>query len=540
MKQSIRIYLAQMNCVACDLAGNAARILEAARQAKKAGAALCVTPAFSLTGWPLMGWLGQTDFAKALEVSRRELAATLAREVPGMTVLVGLPVVEEGKSFNSLFALKDGACLARHDKRELDEDEKLIFARGEGTVVIEINGNNVGLAFAEELLNESCLREHKQLGVQLICAAGSLTYMRGVSEGRRTRVLVNSSREAMPLIVVNQVGAQDERIFEGSSFVTDAAGRLAFEMAHFQEDTAVVDESFLFESSIPEVTRSKPEFETLFEALVCAVRDYAGKNGFTDALLGLSGGADSALVAAIAVEALGRDHVHAVMMPTRYTSDLSLRLARECAENLGIDYRIRPVGVIYDAAMSLYEEDFEGTPPGLAEENLQARSRGLTLMALSNKFGWLTLATGNKSESATGYCTLYGDTTGGYAPIKDIFKTDVWELMRTYNRMKGREVIPQEIITRPPSAELKEGQTDEAALMPYEQLDAILRGLLEFGEGIEELADKGFKREDVRRVIRLLYRSEFKRRQCPTGPKVSRSTLGVDVCLPMTSRPSFV
>lgn len=540
MQQSIRIYLAQMNCVACDLAGNAARILEAARQAKNAGAALCVTPALSLTGWPLMGWLEQTDFVKALEATRRELAATLAREVPGMTVLVGLPVLEEGKSFNSLLALKDGACLARHDKQALDEDEKSIFTRGDSKPIIEVNGKKMGLVFVEELLNETCLREYKQLGVQLVCAAGSVTYMRGVCEDRRTQVLANSSREAMPLIVVNQAGAQDERIFEGASFVADASGRLTLEMAHFQEDAAVVDESFLFESSTPEVTASKSEFERLFEALVCAVRDYAGKNGFTDALLGLSGGADSALVAAIAVEALGRDHVHALMMPTRYTSDLSLRLARECAENLGIDYRIRPIGAIYDAAMSLFEEDFEGMLPGLAEENLQARSRGLTLMALSNKFGWLTLATGNKSESATGYCTLYGDTTGGYAPIKDIFKTDVWELMRTYNNMKGREVIPQEIITRPPSAELKEGQTDEAALMPYEQLDAILRGLLELGEGIEELEDKGFKREDVRRVIKLLYRSEYKRRQCPTGPKVSRSTLGVDVCLPVTSCPSFV
>lgn len=534
------VYLAQINSIACDLKGNAIQILQAAREAKQAGAALCLTPALSLSGWPLKSWLGQPDFLKALEKARQDLAEALAKEAPGVTVVVGAPAVESGKRFNAIYAFKDGSCLLRHDKKVLVEDEAGIFDGANQCSVIELEGVKLGIAFADDLQQEDSWHEFKRQGVQIVCASDSSAYLRGISEKRREYLRQACARDAMSLVVVNRAGAIDDRIYEGSSFTADGLGRLTTSLAAFKADAAAVEGGCLLGTSAPEIKPTRSEFETLFDALVCAVRDYAGKNGFSDALLGLSGGADSALVAAIAVEALGREHVHAVMMPTRYTSDLSLRLARTCAENLGIDYRIRPIGAIYDAAASLLAEDFAGTKTGIAEENLQARSRGVTLMALSNKFGWLTLATGNKSEGSTGYCTLYGDTVGGYAPIKDVFKTDVWELMRTYNRMKGREVIPQEIITRPPSAELKEGQTDEAALMPYERLDTILRALLESAEGMEELTQKGIAREEVRRVLQLLYRSEYKRRQCPVGPKISCSRLSTEVAFPLTSFPSFL
>ena len=405
--------------------------------------------------------------------------------------------------------------------------------------ILNHSGVEVNYCFADDLTDESFVRALKADDVGLACALDFGLFDSGDCAKRRELMMDNCAREGIAFAVANQAGGQDDVIYEGRSFAVNCKGRETVRLKAFEADEGAVTVSNLFEDKATALAREPGRYETLFAALVCAVRDYSRKNGFSDALLGLSGGADSALVAAIAVEALGKEHVHAVMMPTRYTSDLSLKLAKDCAENLGIDYRVRPIGAIYDAAKSILADDFAGTDEGLTEENLQARSRGLLLMALSNKFGWLTLATGNKSESATGYCTLYGDTVGGYAPIKDVLKTDVWEMLRTYNVMKGREVIPEAIITRPPSAELKEGQTDESALMPYAELDAILRGLLEEGKSAAELQALGHNADNVYRVIELWLRSEYKRAQCPVGPKVSRAMLGRDVRLPLTSRPSF-
>lgn len=534
MPQKPFAFLAQINCIACDLVGNAARIARAAQKAAKAGAALCVTPAMSLSGAPIYDWRGQKDFRKALKAQRAALKQTLAQTAPGLTVVVGAPAGKNKKAVETLFVLRDGKCLARISKRSWPDGRNAGKA-----AVLSVGGLKVGFAFAEDLLRDETLAALQKQGAEVLCACGAWVYERNNSQRWRAAVRAACARRGLPLIAVNLAGGQDEFVFEGNSFAAGASGREVLRLSDFEADEAVLSRDRLLKPARTRLTVPDAE-EELFKALVVAVRDYAVKNGFHDALLGLSGGADSALVAAIAVEALGKEHVHAVMMPTRYTSELSLRLARQCAESLGIDYRIRPIGVIYDAAAELLKDDFAGTEPGLTEENLQARSRGLALMALSNKFGWLTLATGNKSESATGYCTLYGDTAGGFAPIKDVLKTDVWALMRAYNRMKGREAIAEEIITRPPSAELKHGQTDEAALMPYERLDAILRGLLENGESIEMIAARGIERGDVLRVASLLARNEYKRRQCPTGPKVSRSALGLDVRLPMTSRPSFL
>ena len=508
------VYLAQTNPVACDLEGNAKQILDAAKTAHELGASICVTPAMSLTGWPLEGWLEREDFWMSLEEAINGLAQALHRQSrDGKIVLVGAPSRSEGKINRSIYVLGSGEIFKRIDK-PLQGGCVLENARS----ILNHSGVEVNYCFADDLTDESFVRALKADDVGLVCALDFGLFDSGDCARRRELMMDNCAREGIAFAVANQAGGQDDVIYEGRSFAVNCKGRETVRLKAFEADEGAVTVSNLFED----------------------------KATFTDAVLGLSGGADSALVAAIAVEALGKEHVHAVMMPTRYTSDLSLKLAtsdlslklaKDCAENLGIDYRVRPIGAIYDAAKSILADDFAGTDEGLAEENLQARSRGLLLMALSNKFGWLTLATGNKSESATGYCTLYGDTVGGYAPIKDVLKTDVWEMLRTYNVMKGREVIPEEIITRPPSAELKEGQTDESALMPYAELDAILRGLLEEGKSAAELQALGHNADNVRRVIKLWLRSEYKRAQCPVGPKVSRAMLGRDVRLPITSRP---
>lgn len=529
------VYLAQTNPVACDLEGNAKQILDAAKRAHELGASICVTPAMSLTGWPLEGWLEREDFWMTLEEAIEGLAQALYRQSrDGKVVLVGAPSRSEGKINRSIYVLISGEVFKRIDK-PLQGGCVLENARS----ILNHSGVEVNYCFADDLTDESFVRALKADDVGLVCALDFGLFDSGDCAKRRESMIVNCAREGIAFAVANQAGGQDDVIYEGRSFAVNCKGRETVRLKAFEADEGAVTVSNLFEDKTTALVREPGRYETLFAALVCAVRDYSRKNGFSDALLGLSGGADSALVAAIAVEALGKEHVHAVMMPTRYTSDLSLKLAKDCAENLGIDYRVRPIGAIYDAAKSILADDFAGTDEGLAEENLQARSRGLLLMALSNKFGWLTLATGNKSESATGYCTLYGDTVGGFAPIKDVLKTDVWEMLRTYNVMKGREVIPEEIITRPPSAELKEGQTDESALMPYAELDAILRGLLEEGKSAAELQAMGHNADNVYRVIELWLRSEYKRAQCPVGPKVSRAMLGRDVRLPLTSRPSF-
>ena len=508
------VYLAQTNPVACDLEGNAKQILDAAKTAHELGASICVTPAMSLTGWPLEGWLEREDFWMSLEEAINGLAQALHRQSrDGKIVLVGAPSRSEGKINRSIYVLGSGEIFKRIDK-PLQGGCVLENARS----IHNHSGVEVNYCFADDLTDESFVRALKADDVGLVCALDFGLFDSGDCARRRELMMDNCAREGIAFAVANQAGGQDDVIYEGRSFAVNCKGRETVRLKAFEADEGAVTVSNLFEDKATTLARESGRYETLFSALVCAVRDYASKNRFTDAVLGLSGGADSALVAAIAVEALGKEHVHALMMPTRYTSDLSLKLAKDCAENILAD-------------------DFAGTDEGLAEENLQARSRGLLLMALSNKFGWLTLATGNKSESATGYCTLYGDTVGGYAPIKDVLKTDVWEMLRTYNVMKGREVIPEEIITRPPSAELKEGQTDESALMPYAELDAILRGLLEEGKSAAELQALGHNADNVRRVIKLWLRSEYKRAQCPVGPKVSRAMLGRDVRLPITSRP---
>lgn len=540
MLQKPLAYLAQINCIALDLAGNAAQIIEAAKKAEQAGAPLCLTPALSLTGSPLESWCDAPDFRVQLEAELRELAQTLAKKALDVCVVVGAPAFEGKKRFNALYAFKSGKCVARCDKRELSEDEARYFDEGDKSAVISAGGVKIGLAHADDLLHEKHVHEFKHAGVELLCASSNWRYMRGVGDKRREKILAKCAKEKLPLIAVNLAGAQDEFIYEGASFATCGKNYETLMLAAFEADEGWVLRSSLFEQAPCEGGRPQAGHETLLRALTCAVRDYVGKSGFKDVVLGLSGGADSALVAALAVEALGCEHVHAVMMPTRYTSDLSLRLAQECAQNLGIDFRVRPIGGMFDAAMHLLEKDFAGTEPGLAEENLQARSRGTLLMALSNKFGWLVLTTGNKSEGAVGYCTLYGDTAGGYDPIKDVFKTDVWELLRTYNRLKGKDVVPPEIITRAPSAELKEGQTDEAALMPYAELDVILSGLLQEGLSVQELVDRGCERAQIERVLQLWHRSEYKRRQSPTGPIVSRGAFAAGARLPLASSPSFL
>ena len=542
---SFLIACAQLNTIVGDFEGNARKILEAARQAVNIGARLLVCPEMSVTGYPAQDWLLREDFCKTAQAWVESLGMRLAAQAPGLAVVFGSVLMGRSGRKNALYVFKDGELLGVGSKQHLQQsifDETRVFKPGHHSLVLKLGKRlKVGFAVGDDVCCEDCLAALKQAGANLVVSIHADAWTKDGCRRRELAVASSALRVGMPLVCVNMYGGQDEFVFDGHSFACSAAGEVVMRMPSESTVGGAIDAYALAAGKLSSVRQAQYSGEAeLYDMLVMAVRDYVYKNGFKSVVLGLSGGVDSALVAAIAADAVGPENVLAVMMPTRFTTDVSLRLAQACAENLGIDYRVRPIGGIFDSAAQLLADDFAGTEPGLAEENLQARARGMTLMALSNKFGWLTLATGNKSESAAGYCTLYGDTVGAYSPIKDVYKTDVWGLMRLYNGLKGREVIPEEIITRPPSAELREGQTDEAALMPYAVLDAILHGLLEEGLSPEEVVrTKTVKVEDVDRVVKLWLRSEYKRRQCPTGPCVSGAALSSDILMPMTNRPSW-
>ena len=557
----MRIALAQFNATVGDLSGNAQRIVDCARQAHAQGACLLVTPELALTGYPPEDLLLRPAFMQACEQALGSLALALL-PFDGLSVVVGHPhqFGEHGdlrsrshavqQRFNAASVLVGGAVQVTYCKRELPNyqvfDERRYFASGrdagQGAVVFSAGGRRFGLLICEDAWFDEPAQAAAAAGAQALCVLNASPFHLDKSGEREARMVQRVQATGLPLLYAHLVGGQDEVVFDGASFAVDAQGRVAARGASFEEGLVWVD--WQADGSLSGEVVAVPELEAqAWAALVTGVRDYVGKNGFPSILIGLSGGVDSALVLAIAVDALGADRVRSVMMPSPYTADISWIDARDMAQRLGVRYDEIAILPMFEAFRTSLAAEFAGLAEDATEENIQARIRGTLLMALSNKFGSIVLTTGNKSEMATGYCTLYGDMAGGFAVIKDVAKTLVYRLCEWKNRQPTVRadgsvgpVIPERIITRPPSAELRPDQTDQDSLPPYEVLDAILARYMEEDQSIEQIVAAGFAAADVERVTRLIKINEYKRRQSPVGIRITHRAFGRDWRYPITSK----
>ncbi len=522
----MRLALAQINAVVGDLDGNRERILSGVADARTEGADLVLFPELAVTGYPPEDLLLRPAFVRAAEESLRQIA----RACTGIVALVGTPWSADGTLANACAVCADGEIRALYRKRLLPNygvfDEARYFEPGGDGLVLPLGGLRVGLTVCEDVWQPAPAAELAAAGAELLINLSASPFHVGKAEDREAMLAARARDNGLPLAFCNLVGGQDELLFDGHSVVLDADGAVLARAPGFEEHLLVVDLG-----APGAVVPFEAELEQMRRALVLALRDYVGKNGFGDIVLGLSGGIDSAIVAALAVDALGPERVHCVSMPSRYSSEQTQSDARRVAESLGCDFREIPI----EAMVGAFHEAGVGTD-GLAAENLQARVRGMTLMSLSNEHGWLVLATGNKSELSVGYSTLYGDLAGGFALIKDVYKTDVFRLARYLNERAGRELIPVSIIERPPSAELRADQRDEDSLPPYDELDKVLEAYVELDRSRDELIAEGFDPNVVDRALALIDRAEYKRRQAPPGVKLRPKAFGRDRRTPITNR----
>jgi NAD+ synthase (glutamine-hydrolysing) len=529
----LRLVMAQVNPLLGDIDGNARKITEAATRARdRLRADAVVFPELALIGYPPADFLFRTDF---LDRAQSALTA-LASAVPGIGMIVGHPHATDAGLFNAASYLRDGRIVATYHKHILPNyavfDEKRYFTPGHRPCVVDIGGVPVGITICEDAWTPGPMQLAKDAGARVLVNLNASPYHLG-KHAERLHALGQRAREtALPIVYVNLVGGQDELVFDGDSLVVDGQGALTQRTVLFEEELAPVD----FDADLVLTVASPPAWpsddESLYGALVLGLRDYVEKNRFPGVVLGLSGGVDSALVAALAVDALGSACVQAVMMPSRYTSAMSLEDARAAAQALGIAYSVISIEPMFDAFLAGLREEFAGRPADVTEENMQARIRAVLLMAIANKSGSLLLTTGNKSEIAVGYTTLYGDAAGGFAPIKDVFKTRVYALAAYRNARAP--VIPARIIARPPSAELAPNQTDQDSLPPYVLLDGILARYIEHDQTAADIVAAGYDATTVARVIALVQRAEHKRRQSPPGARVSPRAFGLDWRYPIT------
>jgi NAD+ synthase (glutamine-hydrolysing) len=549
---SVRVALAQINATVGDLAGNGERIVRAARQAYEQGARLVLTPELGLCGYPPEDLLLRPAFMQACAEALAECARALA-DLPGLFVVVGHPhqfgdrgdvrsnSVSVPQRYNAASVLAEGRVLATYCKRELPNyqvfDERRYFASGrdagQGAVVFDVEGLRFGMLICEDAWFDEPGRTARAAGAQVLCVLNASPFHLGKLAEREARMAHTARELGMPLLYAHLAGGQDEVVFDGASFALDAHGVVRARAAMFDE---AVLHAQVSASKVWGEVADVPSIEAqAWAALVVGVRDYVDKNGFPGVIIGLSGGIDSALVLAIAVDALGPQRVRTVMMPSPYTADISWIDARDMAGRLGVRYDEISILPMFEAFRRSLATEFANLPEDATEENIQARIRGTLLMALSNKFGAIVLTTGNKSEMATGYCTLYGDMAGGFAVIKDVAKTLVYRLA-AWKNAQGREVIPERIITRAPSAELRPDQKDQDSLPPYEVLDGILQRYMEQDQGVDEIIAAGFATADVERVTRLIKINEYKRRQSPVGIRITHRAFGRDWRYPITSK----
>ncbi|HZI83659.1 MAG TPA: NAD+ synthase [Casimicrobiaceae bacterium] len=528
----MRIAIAQLDCVVGDLPGNAARILEAVAGARRGGADLVVTPELSLCGYPPEDLVLRPAFLAACDAELQRLA----RAVSGPAVVVGYPRAAQRKPHNAAAVLRDGRVAAVYHKCELPNytvfDEQRYFEPGRDPCVIEVAGVRVGIVICEDIWFPDTARLARDAGAQVVVVPNGSPYHTRQQTLRRGVVTARAKETGLPVVYVNRVGGQDELVFDGASFVVDGGGEIAQQLPAWHETLALAE----FDGAAPKPVRGGLDERlepNVYAALTMGVRDYVQKNRFPGVIVGLSGGIDSALTLAVAVDALGRDRVRALMLPSRYNAAMSLEDAKAMAGILGVRYDEIAIDDVFDAFHRALAGEFGDLPVDATEENIQARIRGTLLMALSNKYGSIVLTTGNKSEMAVGYATLYGDMAGGFAVLKDISKTLVYRLARYRNGL-GR-VIPERIITRAPSAELRADQTDQDNLPPYDVLDAILEAYVEEGMSPAEIVSRGLAPEHVAKVVRLIKIAEYKRRQSAVGIRITPRGFGKDWRYPITS-----
>jgi NAD+ synthase (glutamine-hydrolysing) len=569
----MRLALAQINSVVGDLEGNRAVVLDRLAEARDVGADVVVFPELIVTGYPPEDLLLRPGFVRAARASLDEIA----RAATGITALVGVPVLE-ADLYNACAVCGDGEVRAIYRKRFLPNygvfDEDRYFASGRDLVLLDVGGCRLGLTICEDMWQPGPPATDLALaGAELLINLSASPFNVGKVREREEMFRTRARDNVCFVAFCNAVGGQDELIFDGHSLVLDDEGEVLARAPGFEEYLLVldVDPSAVIGRRLRDVRRRalarelpeppdatvvpvrasegrsdagptapivpvEGELEQMRQALVLGLRDYVRKNGFTEVVVGVSGGIDSALTAALAVEALGRERVHCVSMPSRYSSQATRGDARRLGESLGCDFREIEIEQLFETFLAALQPSFAGREPDLAEENLQARIRGTLLMALSNKLGWLLVATGNKSELSVGYATLYGDMAGGFALLKDVFKTDVFRLSRYVNEQAGRELIPESIIERAPSAELRANQLDEDSLPPYPQLDRVLEAYVEEDRSLDELSADGFAPDVVERAVALIDRAEYKRRQAPPGVRLRPKAFGRDRRTPITNR----
>ncbi|MBI1244279.1 MAG: NAD+ synthase [Alphaproteobacteria bacterium] len=547
MTQALGLSLAQVNPIVGDVSGNLERIRAARAQSAATGAEIVLYPELVISGYPPEDLVLKPAFQIACRSAIESLAADTADGGPAM--IVGTPWVDEGKLYNAACVLDAGRVQTVRYKHHLPNygvfDEKRVFVPGPLPGPVALRGMRFGLMICEDMWFPDVAECLVESGAEILVVPNGSPFETDKTDQRQRLAIERMSETGLPLVYVNQVGGQDELVFDGASFAMNADGIVTAQMAAFAEAIAVVNIRRSNSGLVVENGQTVPPIGPLaaiYSALCLGLRDYVEKNRFKGVILGLSGGIDSALTAALAVDGLGADRVRAVMMPSRFTSRESLDDAAACAKLLGI--RLDEISI--EPAVAAFSEmlaaQFSGLKPDITEENIQSRCRGLTLMALSNKLGFMVVSTGNKSEMSAGYATLYGDMCGGFAVLKDVWKTTVFDLCRWRNAERPAgglgpvgAVMPERVISKPPTAELREGQTDEASLGPYSQLDAILKELVESERTVDEIVAKGFAEADVKRIWRMLDLSEYKRRQAPPGVKITSRAFGRERRYPITN-----
>ena len=532
----ICVALAQVNLVVGDVLGNTQKILDHAHEARDTYQADVIAfPELSITAYPPEDLL----LHNGMRVYVAESIERLKSEVEGIGVIVGYPEYYGQTIFNSVALIGEGQVLANYRKRLLPNygvfDERRYFTPGDATCIVNYKGVDLGLTICEDTWFEGPVEETIRAGAEIIININASPFSIGIQERRETAIAKRLSTGRVPMVYVNWVGGQDELVFDGGSLVMDGDGRVQFRAPKF-EDSLFVSEFVIGEEVrvTPGPVAAPESLEaSVYNGLVQGVRDYVNTHKFPGVVIGLSGGIDSALTLAIAVDALGAERVTTIMMPSRYTSDMSLEDAQAMATKLGVKYHVIPIEPMFDATLSVLSDMFAGTEPDTTEENIQARCRGIILMAISNKTGQMVLTTGNKSEMAVGYATLYGDMAGGFAPIKDCSKTLVYRLSEYRNSLSP--TIPTRIITREPTAELRADQKDSDSLPSYDVLDPILEAFIEEDLSVDQIVERGFDKDTVVRVLEMVKRNEYKRRQAPPGIRVSRRAFGRDWRYPIMS-----
>lgn len=538
MTDQLRLVMAQINPIVGDVAGNLAQIVTAAQQARdELHADLLIFPELTLTGYPPEDLLLRPGLVKRCD----KALLTLQQQIQGIHIIIGHPTGNPGQElYNAASLIGNGSLKATYFKQQLPNysvfDEKRYFVPGKDACVVELNGIRLGLTICEDIWFSAPALQAVDEGAELIVNLNASPFQQGKWLLREQEVRLRTQESQVPVVYVNQVGGQDELVFDGCSFALSADGRVTARAPAFESGLFVVDVQRQVGGAVTvsgNISAKQDEVSMLYQALVLGLRDYIEKNGFPGVVLGLSGGIDSALTLALAVDAIGAERVQTVMMPSRYTASISLEDAAEMADLLAVKHQTIAIEPLFTAFLTALDQTLAGTQADTTEENIQARCRGVLLMAISNKTGAMVLSTGNKSEMAVGYSTLYGDMAGGFSPLKDVYKTLVYQLAEYRNSRSL--VIPRRIIDRPPSAELSADQCDQDSLPPYDLLDALLSQYIEDDRCFEEMVNQGFEANMVASVIKMVDRNEYKRRQAPPGIRISKRAFGRDRRYPITS-----